>query len=171
MSPEISIETEWRSLSVSSSLSEHQWAQTGLGCCMPSYETQPTVHIFQPCSWVWAYVCVCVSSASRNVCTPPILRWLPKTKMAARTPEKEKERESDRDGDYMLNGEKRDRLALSPPFSLLFFCLCGCICPNLYTLSIKSCWHGPVCSLITHNRPINTSTSTHAHAACHKLCW
>lgn len=34
----------------------------------------------------------------------------------------------------MLNERKETRLALSPPFSLLFFCLCECVCPNLYTL-------------------------------------
>lgn len=96
------------------------------------YTFSSLVHGFGP----MFILCVCVLSASRNVCAPPILRWLPKTKMAARTPEKEKERARDRERwrQHAKCREKRNRLALSPPFRLLFFCLCECICPNHYTL-------------------------------------
>lgn len=114
-------------------------------------------------------VYVCVSSANRNVCTSPILRWLPKTKMAARTPEKEKERERQRWRQHAKWREKR----LVSLFLLRLVC-CSFVCASVFVListhSIKSCWHGPVCSLITYNRPINTSTNTHAHVAWHKLC-
>lgn len=115
------------------SQSERRWAQTGLGMLYAMWNTTYCTHfpaLFMGLGLCLSCVCVCVSSASRNVCAPPILRWLPKTKMAARTPEKEKERWRQ----HAKCREKRNRLALSPPFRLLFFCLCECICPNLYTL-------------------------------------
>ncbi len=69
------IETEWlmslcgSAFTLSLSIAE---LKQDLGCCMPC-ETQPTVHIFQPCSWVWAYVypvcvCVCVCRQLAGMC-------------------------------------------------------------------------------------------------------
>lgn len=116
------IETEWLADALWQrfcSQRERRWAQTGLGMLYAMRNSTYCTHfpaLFMGLGLCLSCVCMCVSSASRNVCAPPILRWLPKTKMAARTPEKEKERARERER-WRQHAKCREKIKPSCSFS------------------------------------------------------